>query len=130
MENTEDNRRFRNGTVEGVSLNGQYSGSAAVTGSWQGKRIIGGENRGINVFSKDAGIVERYPFTVAKTYGLRDTKREVIQLDYDQAGNPWWLKLITDEVVQVGPNEYLGKVHVRLLPDRPFTIGFFTLTPG
>ena len=127
VENSENNRRFRQGTAETTGLDGRYKGSAPVMGSWVGKKIINNGTQGINVFEENGTTSEQYPFAVSVTKGLRDRQMDIIRLEYNQPENPWWLRLITDEMVVVGPNIYLGKVHVRVIPGIPFTAGFFTL---
>jgi hypothetical protein len=42
------------------------------------------------------------------------------------AENPWWLRRVLDEIVQVGPDHFLGKVHLRWGPTH-LTVGYFEL---
>ena len=94
------------------------------TTSWQGKKFTG--DTGINVFSRDGKNVDVYPF---KTYIARGAVDpiDVVKIDYNTKGNPFWLRLILDEVVQVKPNEYLGKLQLRLVPGLPITLLYFRL---
>ena len=65
-----------------------------------------------------------------KTYvgkGIKDTETDVIKLDYSASENPWIIRIILDEIVAIGPNEYLGKIHVKFLPGFFVTIGYFGL---
>lgn len=114
---------------------GFYKGTVTgYDGSWQGKFIDEGSQRGANFFEDKDILTElpenksrRYPFALYPAKGLRDTELEVITLDYNQPGNPWWLRFITDEIVQTGSSTYLGKVHVKITPSIVFTLGYFTL---
>lgn len=106
---------------------GFYRGSVTgYTGSWQGKNIYD-DGSGENVFAEADTTATRYPFILATGTGLRDKSLAVVILDYNQPGNPWWLKFIVDEMVATGPTTYLGKVHVRIAPKLVLTLGYFTL---
>ena len=68
-----------------------------------------------------------YPF---KTYfgpGLRDHGVETMKIDYQLPTVPFYARPILDEIVEVSPGKYLGKIHYRLIPGFPFTIGYFWL---
>ncbi len=115
---------FRAGTVPSPALNGPYRGSVpGYSVSWLGKKMTAPDNAGINVFSDG----DRYPFATSVGPGLRDMDIQVLKIQYDVPGNPWWLRLVLDEMVQVGLGKYLGKVNVRIVPGLPFTIGYFRL---
>jgi len=115
---------FNNGTVSRELPNGLYNGSATIAiGSWLGKSFDGAAKTGVNRFADG----ERYTFSMYGGKGLTDS-REVIKIDYNQPSNPWWLKFVTDEIVQVAPNEYLGKIQVNVLPGLPMTYGYFRLS--
>ncbi|MBA3678713.1 hypothetical protein H0W80_00740 [Candidatus Saccharibacteria bacterium] len=114
---------FNKGTVPRELPNGSYNGSATVgIGSWLGKSFDAQAKTGVNRFADS----DRYVFTVYPGKGLTDS-REVIKIDYNQPTNPWWLKFVTDEIVQVAPDEYLGKIQVNVLPGLPMTYGYFRL---
>lgn len=114
---------------------GLYLGTAAgYRGSWRGKLIEENGQRGANVFEDIDSItgltksqLRRYPFGLYQAKGLRDHELDVIVLDYNQVGNPWWLRYVTDEIVQTSPTAYLGKVHIKITPKIVYTIGYFTL---
>lgn len=114
---------------------GFYQGTApGYDGAWRGKFIEEDRQRGTNVFAYKNILTQllentsrRYPFILYPAKGLRDQELDVITLDYNQPGNPWWLRLITDEIVQTSPTTYLGKVHVKIPPRIVFTLGYFTL---
>lgn len=125
-EHSANQEAFRQGTAAVTALDGEFRGHVdGYTGSWQGKTLR--VSHGINRFQEQDGVVERYPFAIVVASGLRDRAQEVIRLDYNQPGNPWWLRFIIDEMVQVAPETYLGKVHVRPLPGVVFSLGYFTL---
>ena len=107
---------------------GFYQGSVAgYSGAWQGKFFNEDNASGANIFRENEVGVPRYPFALTPSIGLKDKGLPVIALDYNQADNPWWLKFIVDEIVATGPTSYLGKIHVRVLPQLVFTLGYFTL---
>ncbi len=120
---------FTKGTADLSGLDGDYIGVAhGYSGSWQGKTIFKNKKSGINRFLYGEKLEQKYPFGLSIQKALRDTGKDVIVLNYNQPGNPWWLKYIVDEMVQTGPQEYLGKVHVKIAPDLVFTLGYFSLT--
>lgn len=114
---------------------GFYQGAAtSYKGSWRGKFVEEGSQRGANVFEETDSVTgesesqhRRYPFALYPAKGLRDGGLDVIVLDYNQAGNPWWLRYVTDEIVQTSPTTYLGKLHIKITPKIVFTMGYFTL---
>src|SRR3989344_3788857 len=57
----------------------------------------------------------------------RGKKFDVLKIDYNVKGNPFWLRLIVDEIVQIAPNEYLGKMNLKIIPGFPFGILYFEL---
>ena len=95
--------------------------------SWKGKKLNAKDHTGINIFAGENSEEERYPFKTYLAKGLRDPDLDVFRIDYDLPGNPFWLRRITDEIVQVEKGKYLGKVHLRILPGYPFTMGYFRL---
>jgi hypothetical protein len=95
---------------------------------WKGKKFEASDHRGVNVFlTRDGRTEERYPFRTRLGRGIKDKKTDVLKIDYDIEGNPWWLRRIADEVVEVAPGELLGKVHVRWVLGMTFTMGYFDL---
>lgn len=96
--------------------------------SWLGKKFDAAKSSGINVFDDGNGVKgERYPFTTSYTKGVRDKNVDVLAINYNVSANPVWLRFILDEVVEVAPGEYLGKLHLRIIPGYPFTLGYFKL---
>ncbi len=120
--------KFRQGKADPSTLDGDYIGTVpGHTFTWQGKTLNRTDSSGVNRFKENNTIVSKYPFKTYVGKGLRDKQLDVIKLDYNQPGNPWWLKFIVDEIVQTAPDTYLGKVHIQLAPRLTFTVGFFTL---
>ncbi len=122
--------QFEKGIANIATLDGEYVGVAhGYEGtSWKGKTLNRASHMGINRFVKEGVSSTAYPFQFSLRAGMRDQAMDVITLDYNQKENPWWLKYIVDEMVEVAPREYLGKVHVRLAPRVVFTLGYFTLS--
>lgn len=115
---------FAAGSPPDPSPNGFWAGTASVNqGSWQGKRFDAGSNSGMNVFTGE----DRYNFHSYAGMGLTDKNLQVLKIDYNQAGNPWWLKFIVDEVVQIDPGQMQGKIQLKLIPGLPVTLGYFNL---
>lgn len=125
---SQNQENFLRGTADIAALDGDYQGSVTgYSGSWQGKTFNRTDGSGRNRFQEHGGIVTKFPFKTSVGKGVRDTQLDVIKLDYNQPGNPWWLRLIIDEVVLVAPDTYLGKVHIRVAPGIVFSMGYFTL---
>lgn len=130
MEHGAMQQQFEKGIANISALDGNYKGIAhgLKETSWQGKTLTRANHMGINRFVKDGVESSNYPFQFSLQKGLRDTTLDVITLDYNQPGNPWWLRYIVDEMVEVAPQEYLGKVHVKITSGIVFTLGYFTLS--
>jgi hypothetical protein len=115
-----------NGSLPEPLPDGTYTGSVeGYRGSWLGKTFEAHDATGKNRLKSSRGIEQRFPFVTWLGRGLADPI-DVVKIDYDIAGNPAWLRSVLDEIVQVGPEHYLGKVHVRLGPLH-FTVGYFEL---
>lgn len=103
---------------------GLFSGQVlGYHGSWTGKTFDYKTKTGINNFSDGNQL---YQFVFYEGVGLRDKNLQVIKIDYDQPGNPFWIRWITDEIVETESGQFLGKIHLRLF-GYPFTIGYFSL---
>ncbi len=75
------------------------------------------------------GNTRAYYFKTWVGKGKKDTTVDVLKLDYAAVReNPLFIRIILDEVVEIAPQQYLGKVHVKLLPGFFVTIGYFGLT--
>lgn len=122
-------RLFRSGRLPSSRPDGFYRGMVDLPGfrRWQGKRFLSNNNTGVNVLKRRGQSVERYAFTTRPAKGLSDRTLDVLQLDYNRPENPWWLRRVTDEMVEVSAGKYLGKVYVRWLPGPPLSVAYFWL---
>jgi len=124
---TDEQSQFTRGTVT-VLPDGLYTGTVAGPSfSWKGKWFDRSGHTGINIFAGANGDMEKYPFTESVGSGVHDDI-SVIRIDYNVSQNPWWLRPVLDEVVEVAPGAYLGKLQLRIIPGYPFTLTYFTLT--
>ena len=73
------------------------------------------------------GNTDAYYFNTSTSRGFRDKEIDTFKLDYDSPENPFLIRIILDEIVETSPNEYLGKVHMKVFPGYYATIGFFGL---
>lgn len=130
VERQTEQQLFTAGHADLSELDGDYIGVAhGYSGTtWQGKTVFRDTHSGINRFKYDSGLTTKYLFKIFTAIALRDGNKEIIKLDYNQPGNPWWLKYIVDEMVLVGPQQYLGKVHVKISKHIVFTLGYFSLS--
>lgn len=118
---------FAAGKLPDPKLDGDYKGSALFTGPWKGKTFNSKKQTGENLVFNNGKVVKMFPFKSYEGNGIHDPKVKVLDLDYNISGNPFYIKPILDEVVQTNKNHYLGKLNLRLIPNHPFTLGFFTL---
>jgi hypothetical protein len=112
---------------------------------WQGKSFTPAASVGLNRFSPSARIplrvvfpgyqpelvhgdrLEAFPFRTRIAPGELDRDVRVLKIDYDFEANPSFvIRRILDELVQVAPGMYLGKVLFRT-GGRFHPIGFFSL---
>lgn len=126
MERHSNQRVFESGQVPDPLPNGFYQGNeqTGIGASWMGKLFDQTKQTGINRFNDG----DRFHFKTYQSPGLRDHNTTVLKIDYNQSGNPWWLRFIVDEIVEVEPGKYLGKVHVKVLPWPTFTLMYFELS--
>jgi hypothetical protein len=73
------------------------------------------------------GNTRAFYFRTYTGQGKKDVNTDVFKLDYDFPENPFLIRIILDEIVEIAPREYLGKVHVKFLPGFFVTIGYFGL---
>ncbi len=123
------NKIFLNGIVPNPKPEGFYNGNFQEKKvSWIGKKFNSTNSTGINIFINKEGIKsESYPFVTFVGKGLSDKNLDVFKIDYNISDNPFWLRFILDEIVEVKPNEYLGKLQLRVIPGYPFAIAYFEL---
>ncbi len=115
---------FLAGTVPSPLPNGFYKGAVnAPKMGWRGKTFEASSSTGFN----NIGDQEKYPFKTYLGKGLQDKGLEVLKIDYDISKNPFYIRLIVDEIVQTAPNKYLGKVHLKLPLGLNFALGYFSL---
>jgi hypothetical protein len=72
------------------------------------------------------GRIEAFPFRNRVGWGALDPDVQVLKIDYDFEANPALIRHVLDELVQIAPGRYLGKVLFRV-GTRHQRIGFFTL---
>jgi hypothetical protein len=125
-------RRFLEGHAPDPRPDGMCRGwldGSPIKVSWRGKQFNAAAATGINVLARQDGesTVTKYPFRTWTGPGLKDPDIEVLKIDYDLPTNPLWLRAILDEVVEVEPGLYLGKLHSRFFPGFPLSLGFFWL---
>lgn len=112
-------------------LDGFYTGYVrGYTGIWKGKNFDSETQTGINVFHRYGKDEQRYRFRTYQGQGLHERELEVLKLDYNLPGNPFWVRPVLDEIVQIGPEEYLGKINYKFIPGFPFSMGHFRLLKG
>ena len=112
---------------------------------WQGKTLFRERSAGVNRFLPNVRVpmravwpgytpeyvgpdrVEAFPFRTRISPGELDPGVDVLKIDYDFEANPdFMIRRILDELVQVAPGRYLGKVLLRAR-GRFHPIGFFSL---
>jgi len=122
-------------------------GATALWMPWLGKRFQSREGRGDNLLAEDARLAVKalWPgylptplgdgrlaaFAFDTRHARADGKPglEVLKIDYDRPGNPKLIvRNILDELVQVVPGAYLGRMLVRLRREGPYRpSGWFAL---
>lgn len=124
VQHSPTQEQFLAGKTPSPFPDGFQKGSADFyTSSWQGKTFDANSGTGINNF----GTEQKYPFNTYTAKGLQDKDLAVFKIDYQNGQNSWWVSPILDEIVEVAPGQYLGKIHYRLIPGYPFAIGYFRL---
>jgi hypothetical protein len=112
---------------------------------WKGKRFAPATEWGVNQFDRSVlgamriiwpghrpervagGLVEAFPFRTRTEPGTVDPDVTVLAIDYDDEANPAFLvRRILDELVEVAPGTYLGKVLFRVRGTF-HPIGYFSL---
>ena len=120
---------FLAGTIPSPAPDGLYNGNVpGYVTSWLGKKFDATSNTGTNVFKDSTGVMtEKYPFKTYSGKSVTDTQTDVLKIDYDSPQNPFWLRPVVDEIVQISPQTFLGKLQMRIIPNYPFTLLFFEL---
>jgi len=100
------------------NLNGFYKGNKE--GNWLGKTFSAKTSSGINNFRQGSKEITKYPF---KTY----EENNLLKLDYNLPVNPWWLRLIIDDLKETNPNHFEGTMKIKIL-ELQIPLAKFTLT--
>lgn len=124
VQNGESARVFRSGVVP-EKLAGFYQGKVNFSTNWQGKDFDATASSGMNIFLENGVNQKHFPFKTYTGRGLQDPN-QVLKIDYDLPENPWWVRLIVDEVIETSPGQLLGKIHFKL-PIGSWAIGYFRL---
>jgi hypothetical protein len=128
-QTSQNQDKFIHGKAPSPAPDGEYNGKVTgYKGSWRGKKFHASELTGVNMFEDSPGqMTERYNFKTATGVGIRDKDIQVVKIEYNIPGNPFWIRPVLDEIVETEPGHYLGKIHYRFIPGVPFTFGYFTL---
>jgi hypothetical protein len=118
---------FAAGTFPDPLPSGDLNGTAEGQGAWVGKSFDSEAGAGINRFNNGGTIDRNVEFKTYSAKGLTNPSQDVLRLDYNLAQNPFYVRFVQDELVQVAPGKYLGKIHLQVLPFIPFTVGYFRL---
>jgi hypothetical protein len=121
------------------------AGIARLWMPWLGKAFDSAEQTGLNHFQATRATsiwlralfpthprrhlgdrIEAFPFRNRVGPGALDPGAQVLKIDYDFEANPMLIRRVLDELVQIAPGRYLGKVLFRVGP-RYRRIGFFSL---
>jgi hypothetical protein len=113
---------------------------------WKGKQFKGAEQKGINILTQAGqrvmqiltprykkfqtlpeGLIAAYEFQMSTGASVKNPHQRVLSLDYNIEENPSLVRMVRDELVEVDPGRFLGKVHLQILPGLFWTIGYFTL---
>ncbi len=135
-----ENAAFVNGKLPNPKPDGLYRGSVGFKTAWFGKKFNSQDSKGINVFEDETnasggvpsgsgkgGQSEKYPFITFVGKGLFNPNTFVLKIQYNIKENPWWARYILDEIVEIAPGEYLGKMHLNVIPGFPFSLLYFHL---
>lgn len=143
-------KEFVEGTLPNPAPDRFYKGTAHLLGGgpvpWLGKSFEASNDLGFNIFTPTGatllkimtpfyekfrrnadGNTDAYYFRTYTGPGFRDKDIETFKLDYDSPENPFLIRIILDEIVETAPQEYLGKVHLKVFPGYYATIGYFGL---
>ena len=143
-------KKFIEGHAPQMPPEGFYQGTAHILFDkevpWLGKSFDSANQLGFNIFTpfgakllkimtplykhqsvnKD-GNTDAYYFKTRTEAGLKDPQLNVIKLDYDSKENPVLIRIILDEIVEISPEQFLGKIHLKVFPQFYSTIGYFSL---
>jgi hypothetical protein len=143
-------QQFIEGQTPQTAPEGFYQGTAHVLFDrqtpWLGKSFDSAGNVGFNIFTPRGasllkilmpfykrfqtnpdGNTDAFYFKTRTAAGLKDKQISVVKLDYDSAENPFLIRIILDEIVEIAPEQFLGKIHLKVFPGFYSTIGYFGL---
>lgn len=143
-------QKFVAGNLPDEPPDGFYRGTAHIffdrQTPWLGKSFVARDKLGFNIFmAKNSGLLkilmpfykkfstnangdtDAFYFQTRTADGLKDKEIKVIKLDYHAAENPFLIRIILDEIVEIAPGEFLGKIHLKVFPRFYSTIGYFGL---
>ena len=105
IQSDEREAEFLSGKLPPDPPDGFYKGTATkYKTSWLGKKFNSTDSTGINVFDNGKGEkFDKYSFVTYSAKGLLDKNLDVLKIDYNVRGNPFWLRFIVDEIVEVKP---------------------------
>lgn len=150
VERSPYHQQFVQGHLPASAPQGFYPGVAHILLDkpvpWLGKSFDSAGQLGFNIFTplgarilkvfsplyrrfsrNGDGNTHAYYFKTRAGRGQKDAQTEVIKLDYDAPENPLFIRIILDEIVEIASQQYLGKIHLKLLPGFFVTIGYFGL---
>lgn len=152
VERSPYHQAFVNGRAPNPLPQGFHPGQAHVLLDkpvpWLGKSFDRDQQLGFNIFTplgakilkiaspfypkftvNEDGNTRAYYFKTCVGKGKKDANVNVLKLDYAAVReNPLFIRIILDEIVEIAPQQYLGKIHVKMLPGFFVTIGYFGLT--
>jgi hypothetical protein len=149
-EHSSYQKKFSAGTTPQTAPDGFYRGTAHVLFDadvpWMGKSFAAADHLGFNIFTpaggkllkilapfykrytvNEDGNTRAYYFRTRTEPGIKDPTLNVVKLDYSSRENPFRIRIILDEIVEVAPEQFLGKIHVKVFPGYYSTIGYFGL---
>jgi hypothetical protein len=94
---------------------------------WRGKSfnpLGAGAGEGVNRIVSDGVKLFKFTTSVGPS---RAGAFDAVQLDYDHASNPFFIRAIKDEIRELRPGLYLGQAYLHL-KDRDHLVLFFGLT--
>jgi hypothetical protein len=92
---------------------------------WRGKSfwpVTEGRGEGKNRVVSDRWMLFRFTTFIAPSHD-RDG-RDAMQLDYDHADNPFFIRAIEDEIREIGDGLYLGQAWLRVRGKKHFVLWF------
>ncbi len=128
IQHAPEQKLFLKGKLSNKPLDGKYKGIVRnLKTGWQGKSFNSQNSTGINNLKQGDKEVEKYPFKTYQGKGIQDKNLDVFKIDYNIPENPFYIRFVLDEIVEVEKDKYLGKVHLRFLPGITFSVGYFRL---